>query len=124
MPFLPSLPRLLARLGVAFCFLGFGIWEITNPNLWTVYVPEHALIFGDPVRLVFIHGIVLTVTAFGVLSGFFARFWTGLATLILIDLCITIWVQEQFTDVFIRDVSLLLFTASLFTVEIFHPQKT
>lgn len=109
-----SLPIFLARLGIASCFLGFGIWELIAPNLWTAYVPEFAGAIVDPTLLVSMHGVVLTVTALGVLSGKLPRFFTAVATLILLEICIDIFLQEGFTDIFIRDVSILLFAAALF----------
>ncbi len=107
------LPLLLARLGLAFCFLGFGIWEIVAPTLWTTYLPEFLSGF-HPVLLIELHGIALTVSALGVLSGYFPKFFTGISALILLDICIEIFLQEGFTDVFIRDIALLLFTCALF----------
>ncbi len=103
----------LSRLGVAFCFLGFGIWEILSPSLWTTYLPE-MLKDMQPLLLIKMHGIVLTVVGLGVLSGYARSWFTALATLLMLDVCIEIFLQEGFTDVFIRDGALLLFTAALF----------
>lgn len=112
---LPPLPVLLPRLAIAFCFLSFGIWELVHPTLWTVYVPPFLNAVARPTSLVFLHGVVLTVTALGVLFGYAARFWTSVAVLIMLELCIMIGWEEGFSDVFIRDVAILLFTAGLWS---------
>lgn len=111
---LTTLPKFLARLGVASCFLGFGVWELVAPTLWTTYVPAFAGSMMNPVTLVLIHGALLTIAALGVLSGRHATFFTGLSFLIMLEICFEIFFQEGFTDVFIRDVSIFLFTAALF----------
>lgn len=109
-----TLPVLLSRLGIASCFLGFGLWELIAPRLWTSYVPEFAGAIIPAVTLVTVHGILLTATALGVLSGKLPRFFTGLAVLMLLEICIDIFVQEGFTDILIRDIAILLFAAALF----------
>ena len=111
---LPPLPLLFLRLSIASCFAAFGVWEIVGPNLWTAYVPPAVAALVDPVTLVFIHGIVLVVTAVGLLSGWRPRLWSGVAVAVLLELCITIWLDEGLSDVLIRDVALLLAAASLF----------
>lgn len=109
----PSLSVLLARLGVTFCFLVFGYWEVQNPEIWSTYVPQYMAAIAPIVLLVQIHGIVLILTAVGVLSGFWPRFWTTIATLTLLELCLIVFEGEGFSDVFVRDVSLLFFTGAL-----------
>jgi hypothetical protein len=108
----PPLPVLLARLGLAFCFLGFGIWELVAPRLWTAYLPSYLSTF-HPIALILIHGAVLTFAALGVLSGWRPKFFTALAALVLFDICLEVFLQDGFTDVFIRDIGLLLFTLGL-----------
>lgn len=107
------LPLLLGRLALAFCFLSFGIWEIIAPSWWTSYIP--GFLNGiDPIMLVLAHGIALTIAGLGVLSGYFPRFFTGLSALMLLEISVEILMQEGFSDVFIRDVALLLFTCAMF----------
>ncbi len=108
------LPLLISRIALAACFLGFGIWEIVSPSLWTTYLPGWSSGIADPILLIVIHGIALTVAALGVLSGYFAKFFTGLSVLLLLEICIEIWFQEGFTETLIRDIGLLLFTCALF----------
>lgn len=107
------LPLLLARLALAFCFLSFGIWEMIAPSWWTSYIPSF-LSGINPIMLILTHGIALTVAGLGVLSGYFPRFFTGLSALMLLEISVEILVQEGFSDVFIRDVALFLFTCALF----------
>lgn len=114
----PPLPLLLLRLAIASCFLGFGIWEIVGPNLWTAYVPAFAAAVVDAKTLVFTHGIVLVAVAAGILSGWRPRVWSALAVLVLVELCVTIAMDEGLTDVLIRDIALLLAAGSLFASEL------
>ncbi len=107
------LSTILARIALAFCYLGFGIWEIISPKAWTTYLPAF-LKTMNPILLIEVHGIALTVAALGVLSGYFQKFFTAFSVLLLLDICVEIFFQEGFTDIFIRDVSLLLFACALF----------
>ena len=109
----PSLSQALSRLAVAFCFLGFGIWELISPITWTSYVPAFVQNFLDPVILVLVHGIVLTVSGLAVFSGWKSRFFTGLSALIMLEICIEIFLQEGFSDIFIRDMAIFLFIAAM-----------
>lgn len=110
---LPTLSVFLARLGVAFCFVAFGIWELQAPDIWATYVPGYMAAIAPLTVLVQIHGVLLILVALGVLSGVWPRLWTLLATLILAELCVVVFEGEGFSDVFVRDVSLLLFSAAL-----------
>jgi hypothetical protein len=110
---LPTLSLFLARLGVVFCFVAFGIWELQAPDIWSTYVPGYMAAIAPLTLLVQIHGVVLLVIALGVLSGVWPRLWTLLATLVLAELCLVVFEGEGFSDVFVRDVSLLLFSAAL-----------
>lgn len=103
----------LQRVALAFCFLGFGIWEFIAPRIWTAYVPQEATMIASAQTLVFIHGVALTIAGLGILSGYAQRFFTTLSTLILLEICVTIGLQEGFTDIFIRDAALLLFSAAM-----------
>lgn len=109
----PSLSVFLARLVVAFCFVVFGFWELRDPDIWSAYVPAYMAAVASIELLVQIHGAVLIVTALGVLSGVWPRFWSLVATLQLLELCFVVFEGEGFSDVFVRDVSLLFFTAAL-----------
>lgn len=110
---LPTLSIFLARLGVAFCFIAFGVWELQEPEIWSTYVPPYMAAIAPLTLLVQIHAVVLIVTALGVFSGIWPRFWTLIATLTLLELCIVVFEGEGFSDVFVRDVSLFLFSAAL-----------
>ena len=111
---LPPLSVLLTRFALAFCFLGFGVWELIQPRMWITYVPTSLASVMNPSTLVLTHGIALTVTGLGILSGWMPKLFTGLATLIMLEICVEIFLQEGFTDIFIRDVSILLFTSAMF----------
>ncbi len=107
-----SLSDLLAKAALAFCFLGFGVWEIISPRLWTAYLPSY-LQNVYPLFLVQAHGVALTAVALGVLSGFWPKVFWGLATLMLLNITLEMFLQDGYTEVFIRDGALLLFAAAL-----------
>ncbi len=116
---LPTTPVFLARLAVAFSFVAFGFWELQAPDIWSTYVPEYMAAIAPLTVLVQIHGVILLLVALGVLSGVWPRFWTLVATIVLAELCLIVFEGEGFSDVFVRDVSLLLFTAGL-TAQAWH----
>ncbi len=109
----PSLSVVLARLGIASAFLGFGIWELIVPNWWTTYVPAFASSILPATTVVLIHGVMLTVTGVAVLAGWLPRLFTTVAALIMLEICLEIYIQEGFTDIFIRDVAIFFFAAAM-----------
>lgn len=117
-----TLPLWIARIALAATFLGFGVWEIIAPTLWTTYLP--AFLQGDNgPTFVLVHGIALTAVAIGVLSGYFARFFTGIAAFMLGHIWVEIYIQEGFTETFIRDTGLFLFGCALFAQAMVSAKK-
>jgi hypothetical protein len=104
-----NLPRILGQLAIAFCFLSFGIWELVAPNLWTMYVPSLISAMIDAKLLVFVHGIVLTIIGLGILSGFYRWLFLGLSVLVMLEICLSLILDEGFTETLIRDGAILLF---------------
>ncbi len=105
--------NLVSRLGVVFIFVSFGIWEIINPGYWTAFVPQIALMFGDPILLVKIHGLVLTIIGLGILSGFYLRYFAIAGALLMLEIVITLFTESGWSDILVRDIGILLFTISL-----------
>lgn len=101
------------RLGIATCFLGFGLWELIAPSLWKDYLPAFTR-GAYEIPLVQFHGALLTIVALGVLSGYWRKLFTGLAMLMLLEVCVAIGFDEGFSDTLIRDVGLLLLACGLF----------
>jgi len=105
--------NLLLRLAPAFIFITFGIWEVKEPGFWTGFIPPFAHGFMDLKQMVMIHGVILVILGIGFLIGKGLRYIALVASLILASIVYSIWLQQGFSDIFIRDVAILIFTASL-----------
>ena len=100
-------------LGVSFLFLAFGIWEIIDPDYWLGFVPSHT--FGlDINMLVRVHGLILTVIGVLILSGYLAKWAALVGTLVIGHIVAILWISSGFTDLVIRDISLMILTFALF----------
>ncbi|MFB6183979.1 MAG: hypothetical protein ABEI96_05435 [Haloarculaceae archaeon] len=108
-----DLPYLLPRVGIAVVFVGIGLWELFDPGYWAVYVPS--LLAGNAwtLRLVQVHGLVLTTTATAVVLPRYARWGAVVASLLLVEVCVDILVANGVTSVLLRDVGLLVVAAGL-----------
>jgi len=109
-----SFARLLARFGLAFCFLAFGVWEMVNPLFWSAFVPEFVAKMIDPMLLARIHGVVLTVVGLGVLFDFYLVIFSALATFIMFEISLSLLLESGFGDVFVRDVAILFMAGAIF----------
>ncbi len=107
------LRSLLGRIGVSFVFLSFGTWEIIQPDYWTAFIPSFLAHVGTPALLVRMHGIVLSLLGLGILLEFYVWFFAFIGTLVMLEIVIGLWLDSGFTDIFVRDAGILLFTASL-----------
>jgi hypothetical protein len=105
--------RWIANIALAGCFLGFGLWEISDPAYWVAYAPESLSTIADPKLLVLLHGIVMSIVAIGVLSGYAHRFFLILSVLILLEVLGTVWFTIGYGDIFIRDAALFLFAVAM-----------
>lgn len=103
---------LITRIGIAFIFIVFGVWEIVQPKYWEVFVPEF-LGFLDRLLLVKIHGVVLLVLGIGILAGFQLKKLGIAAVLILLSIVFSVWLRYGFSDILIRDIVILLFASTL-----------
>jgi len=108
-----DVPYLLPRLGIAVVFVGFGVWELLNPGYWTVYVPTLLAGHAWTLRLVQLHGVVLTTTGAAVLLPRYARRGAAVATLVLAEICLDILLANGVTSILLRDVGLLAVAAAL-----------
>ena len=106
--------QFIGRLGMAFCFLSFGIWELVQANYWTAYVPSFISSSINPILLVHVHGIILTIVGLGVLIGLYPRLFTGLSVLIMLEIVSSVISAEGFSDILIRDIAILFFAVALF----------
>jgi hypothetical protein len=108
-----TLSTWIARVSLAFCFLSFGVWELIDPSFWSGYVPSFVADLAPVNTLVLVHGASLCVVALGVLSGKWAKVWTTLAALMLLEVTLPILLDEGFSPTFIRDAALTGFAAAL-----------
>lgn len=96
----------------SFIFLIFGVWELINPQYWVGFVPQFLLTFY-PTILVIIHGIVLTFLGIWIATGKWLRIAAIVGTLVMAQIVISLLVLSGFSDLLVRDVTILLFILSL-----------
>lgn len=106
--------RIIARFGIFFLFLTFGIWEIVDPSYWIGFAPSFVAKSANALLLVKIHGIILSVIGAGIFfSRRYVKFFAILASLIMIQIVGSLWLASGFTDLLVRDIAILIFTVSL-----------
>ena len=105
---------MLMRFGLAFVFIGIGIWEIVQPSYWGMYVPPFFSAVITTNAFVEIHGVVLLVTGLAVLLGVYLRIASALAAIIMLSIVISLTYYFGFNDIVIRDVAILMLAAALF----------
>ena len=105
--------KIIARFGVLFIFLTFGIWEIIDPNYWIGFAPSFVAKTTNVLLLIKIHGIVLSVIGMGIFFSRYVKFFAFLATIIMLQIIVSLWLASGFSDLLVRDISILIFTISL-----------
>ncbi|MFB6105407.1 MAG: hypothetical protein ABEJ70_00400 [Halobacteriaceae archaeon] len=108
-----DLPYLLPRVAIAAVFVGFGVWELFDPAYWAAYVPRAVATLPWTLRLVQVHGLLLTTTAVALLLPAFETAGAAAATLLLAEICVDVLVSNGVDGVFLRDVGLLLVALGL-----------
>ncbi len=96
----------LARLLLGFVLLWFGYHELVSPGLWTGYVPVLSTTSRAAQVLVLAHGWVLLVLAVALLGGVAPRLAAAVASLLLLEIVISLAVTGV-TDLVLRDVGVL-----------------
>ena len=99
----PTVARLLLGLVLAW----FGYHELMTPQLWTGYVPGVAATSQIAIALVLVHGWVLLVLAVAVIAGVALRLAASVASLLLLQIVITLTISGGLTDLTLRDVGVL-----------------
>jgi len=102
----------IAIAAASFIFLVFGIWELIDPQHWIGFVPASFYIF-DPTILVVMHGIILTVLGIWIITGKWLRIAAIFGTLVMAQIVIALFILSRFSDLFVRDFTILLFVLSL-----------
>jgi len=102
---------MVARYGVSFVFLVFGIWQIVNPQSWLGYLPNFAFGLGmNPLTLLILNGIFDFVIGLSLVTGIFLRFFSFLGIIHLLGIEIFL----GFNDVLIRDIAIMIVLFSVF----------
>lgn len=96
----------VARLLLGLVLLWFGYHELVAPGLWTGYVPVLSVTSHAAEVLVLAHGWVLLVIAVALLAGVASRLAAGVASLLLLEIVISLGVTGL-SDLVLRDVGVL-----------------
>lgn len=105
--------RIIARFGILFLFLTFGIWEIIDPNYWIGFAPSFIAKSAGALLMIKIHGIVLSIIGAGIFFSRYVKFFAFLATMIMVQIVVSLWLASGFSDLLVRDVAILIFAISL-----------
>ncbi|MBS3084618.1 hypothetical protein J4411_01775 [Candidatus Pacearchaeota archaeon] len=100
-----------ARYGISFVFLVFGLWQIIDPKSWLGYLPGFVFGLGlSPVLILTMNGILDFLIGLSLVLGIYIRFFSvvGIFHLLGIELSL------GFTDVTIRDISIMIVLFSVF----------
>lgn len=108
-----KLRHIISRVGVAFIFLTFGIWEIVQPTYWTAFLPQFVSAAADPARTVVVHGAMLVALGASILLGFYINITAILGTLMMLSIVASLWMVSGFTDLLVRDTVITLFALTL-----------
>ncbi|PIN89025.1 hypothetical protein COU60_05110 [Candidatus Pacearchaeota archaeon CG10_big_fil_rev_8_21_14_0_10_34_76] len=101
----------LVRYAIGIVFLLIGISQLTNPVIWTAYLPESFAVSGIALNsIVSFTGIFNTLVGLLLILGLLVRTASAVAALHLISVIIIL----GYNDVSIRDLGLLLATISIF----------
>lgn len=95
-----------ARLLLSLVLLWFGYHELVSPGLWTGYVPILAATSHGAQVLVLAHGWLLLVLAAALLGGVAPRLAALVASMLLLEIVISLSVTGL-SDLVLRDVGVL-----------------
>jgi uncharacterized membrane protein YphA (DoxX/SURF4 family) len=98
------------RIALSLVFLYFGISQLTNPAMWTGYLPEFLLNTSNPEMFIYANGTLEVILGSMMLLGFFVRFSALILGLHLIGIAATL----GFTPLGIRDFGLSIATLAVF----------
>lgn len=95
-----------SRLLLGLVLLWFGVHELTDPGLWTGYVPVVSTTSNAAQILVLAHGWLLLVLAVALLAGIAPRVAATIAAALLVEIVISLAVNGL-SDLVLRDVGVL-----------------
>jgi uncharacterized membrane protein YphA (DoxX/SURF4 family) len=94
------------RIALGLVFAWFGYHELEHPGNWTGYVPVISETSSLAIILVIVHGWVLFVLAVALVAGIQPRLAAALATVIMLEIVISL-VVTGLTDTALRDLGVL-----------------
>ncbi len=99
--------RVIARLGLALVFAGFGFWELTQPSQWAGYVPPFVAAHVPAIPLVLVHGWLLLMLGVSLLIDFRPEVAIWVAVGVMIEIVLGLLVTSGFSTTLLRDLGLL-----------------
>ena len=112
-----ELAPVVLRISLALVFLYFGISQLNDPGLWSIFVPDFFVVSGISANnLVILNGFIELVLGTFLLVGIYVR----IASLILGIHLFGIAFSIGFSPIAIRDFGLAFATIALF---LFGPDK-
>jgi uncharacterized membrane protein YphA (DoxX/SURF4 family) len=105
----PTTARVLLGLVLAW----FGYHELVAPGLWTGYVPVLSATAQASKLLVLAHGWVLLVLAVALVAGVAPRVAAMIASLLLVEIVISLSASGGLSDLVLRDVGVLGLSVSV-----------
>ncbi len=107
-----ALRQLVARAGLGFVLIWFGVGELWQPSQWTGYIP--AFLHGLPqVPMILVHGYVLFAAGALLLLGQWTRPMAALAALMLLSIIGSLMLNGGGTSLYVRDIGLLALSLTL-----------
>ena len=100
--------ELILSLALGFVVSWFGSNEILHPASWTVFVPNFLGFLGDQIiiYLVMFHGVLLIICGLGLVFNFYRRIAAFIIFLMLLDIIITLFLEEGLDEIVVRDIGL------------------
>lgn len=99
----PTVARVLLGLVLGW----FGYHELVRPSLWAGYVPIVSSTSNLAIVLVLAHGWLLLVLAVAMIAGIAPRATAAAATILLLEIVISLTVSGGLSDLVLRDVGVL-----------------
>lgn len=104
----------IARVCLGLVCLWFGLSELTQPQLWTGYVPIIPATTGVAVVLVLLHGGLLFVLGVALAVGIAPRTAALIVGLLLMEIIIDLSVGHGINDIAVRDLGVLGLALAVF----------
>ncbi len=95
------------RVLLALVLAWFGYHELVRPGLWTGYVPVVAPASPVAIVAVLAHGWVLLILAVALAAGIATRLAALLASLLLLEIVISLMATAGLSDLTMRDMGVL-----------------